>query len=93
MLTKIIETGMVSILSDGQIQVREDTVVDEDGVEISRTYHRTVLEPSISTEAITNPRVKAIAQAVWTPAVIAAFADARARATSPPPGLPPPADG
>lgn len=88
-LIKRIEPGMISILQDGQVQVREDTVVEEDGVEISRTYHRTVLEPTAEPQ-VTDPRLLAILRAAWTPEVVAAFEVARAErlARSPVPGVP-----
>jgi hypothetical protein len=44
-LTERKEIGSIEVLPLGQIQVRTDTVIDRDGVEISRTYHRHVLEP------------------------------------------------
>ena len=44
-ITKRTEIGQRTVLVDGQIQVRIDTVVEEDGKEIGRTYHRKVLAP------------------------------------------------
>jgi len=73
MLTKRIETGSITILVDGQVNVREDTVVEEDGVELSRTYHRRVLEPSAAVDT-PDPKLAAILAAVWTPEVVAAYA-------------------
>jgi hypothetical protein len=69
MITKSIVIGLLSILESGQLQLREDTVIDEDGIELSRTYHRKVLEPGddVSTEP---PLVQAIAAIVWTTEVI-----------------------
>lgn len=61
------------VLADGQIQVRTDRIiVDSDGVEISRTYHRHVISPgdSITGE---DPSVQRIAMAEHTPAKIAAY--------------------
>ena len=87
MLTKRVEYGMISFLQDNQVQVREDTVVEEDGVEISRTYHRTVLEPTV-TPHVTDPRLLAILRAAWTPEVIEAFAIAKAARAAQLPGVP-----
>jgi len=87
MLIKRIEYGMISILQDGQVQVREDTVVEEDGVEISRTYTRTVLEPTV-TPHVTDPRLLAILRAAWTPEVIEAYAAAKAARLAQVPGVP-----
>lgn len=72
MLTKRIEVGNRTILADGQIQVRIDTVIEEDGRELSRYYHRYVVAPG---DDVTGERVEIqrIAQAEWTPTVVAAF--------------------
>jgi hypothetical protein len=45
MLTKTIVVGSIEILEDLRMQVREDTVIKEDDVEISRTFLRYVLTP------------------------------------------------
>jgi hypothetical protein len=71
-LTERIEIGSREVLVDGQIQVRTDTVIERDGVEISRTYHRHVVSPGddISGE---DAAVQTVANAVHTDAVIAAY--------------------
>ena len=71
-ISKRLEIGSRNVLADGQIQVRVDTVIEEDGVELSRTYHRKVLAPGDDVTA-EDPSVKFVAGAVWTPAVIAAY--------------------
>lgn len=76
MITKRIEHGVITILADNQVQVRTDTVIEEDGVELSRTYHREVLEPSL--ELPGDPRLRAIVSAIWTPVVVETFARAKA---------------
>lgn len=55
------------------IQVRTATIIAEDGVEISRTFHRHVLTPDadLSEEAAD---VQAIAASVFTDAAKAAYA-------------------
>ena len=69
-LTKSIAVDRIEILAAGQLQVRTATVVAEDGVELSRSFHRHVLEPGADTtgEAI---RVASVAAAVWTDDVLA----------------------
>jgi len=59
------EIGSLEVLPMGQIQVRTDTVIEKDGVEISRTYHRHVLAPGddISKQ---DQRVKDVAAVVHT---------------------------
>ena len=46
-LTERKEIGSMNVLPMGQIEVRTDTVIEKDGFEISRTYHRHVCEPNI----------------------------------------------
>jgi hypothetical protein len=82
MITKRTEIGKIEILSDGQIQVRRDTVIEEDGVELSRRYARFVLEPSSDTSGIPDNRVQRVGQVVWTPAVVAAYAAAKSARVS-----------
>jgi urease accessory protein UreE len=62
----------IEVLLLGQIQVRRRDQVLKDGQEIAATYHRHVLSPG---DDLTNedPRVVAIAEATWTPEVIAAY--------------------
>jgi|TARA_R100001244_G_scaffold2854_1_gene4197 hypothetical protein len=59
-LTEREEIGTITVLADGQLEVRKDTVIERDGVEISRTYHRHVVEPGADLDA-EDPRVKAVA--------------------------------
>ena len=67
-LTKRVVIGSIEVLPRGEIQVRQDTIIEEDGVELSKTYHRHVVEPTadISNE---DQRVKDVANAVHTQAV------------------------
>lgn len=45
MLTKSVVVGSLEILESLQMNVREDTVIEEDGVEISRSFNRYVVAP------------------------------------------------
>lgn len=72
MITKRTEFGKIEILPDGQIQLREDTVIEDDGVEVARTYHRSVLEPSAKVDH-PDVRVASIATTLWTPDVVQSF--------------------
>ena len=62
----------IEVLLAGQIQVRRRDQILKDGVEVAATYHRHVLSPGddLSNE---DPRVVAVAEATWTPEVIAAY--------------------
>ena len=54
------------------IQVRTATVIEEDGVELSRSFHRHVVSPGadVSGESV---EVQAIATAVHTDEVVSAY--------------------
>jgi hypothetical protein len=60
------------ILPNQVIQIRTTTVVEEDGVELARNHHRHVVAPGddVSGEVA---EVQAIASALWTADVIAAY--------------------
>jgi hypothetical protein len=76
-LTERTEIASREVLADGQIQVRTDTVIERDGVEVSRSFHRHVISPGddVSGE---DASVQTVANAVHTDAVIAAFRAKRA---------------
>jgi len=75
-LTKSIVVDRIEVLLPaGQIQVRTATVVSEDGVELSRSFHRHVLEPGDQTTG-QEQRVIDIAAATWTSDVLAAWDEA-----------------
>ena len=73
-LTERKEIDQITVLVDGQIQVREATVIDKDGVEISRTFHRHVVAPGADLSG-EDARVKKIAEVEHTSAVITAYND------------------
>ena len=72
MLEKVIAVDKIEVLEKGQIQVRIATKIVEDGNVISQTYHRHVLKPADDLTG-QDARVVAVAQATWTPEVIAAY--------------------
>ena len=63
---------LVELVESNHIQVRTANIIERDGVEVTRTFHRHVLSPGAD---VTNedPKVQAIANAVWTEEVIAAY--------------------
>ncbi len=63
---------LVEHVESNHIQVRTANIIEKDGVEIARTFHRHVLAPG---DNVTNedPKVQAIANAIWTPEVIAVY--------------------
>jgi hypothetical protein len=68
-LNKTTVVDRIEVLEMGQIQVRTATVIDEDGVELSRKFHRHVLEPGADLTEQTE-RVTGIANATWTAQVV-----------------------
>ncbi len=72
-ITKTTEIGRIEVVTEYKhLQVRMDTVYKEDGKEISRTYHRHVVTPDISSDNLAkeHTEVQAIANSgIWTRAV------------------------
>ena len=64
-ITKETIIERIEVVGGWNVQVAIDTVIKEDGAEISRSRHRNVLNPdsNISKEA---SEVQAVASAVWT---------------------------
>lgn len=58
----------IEILEDGQIQIREATIVYRDGVEITRTYKRHCVAPDIAPAELLNEdaRVQAVCGVIHT---------------------------
>ena len=71
MLTKEIITDKIEVLEDGQMQIRTATRVLEDGVVLSQSYHRKVLEVGADTTN-EDQLVKDVAKDMHTPERIAA---------------------
>jgi len=85
-ITKSTEIPKIEIVKTWAVQVATDTVILEDDVEISRSRHRHVLQPCSSTKDSDNnwthtdtdisgeaASVQAVANAVWTDSVEAAY--------------------
>ena len=74
-LEKEVKYDKIEIVGDYKaVQCRQATIVKEDGVEISRTFHRHVLHPDsdISGEA---QEIQDICNAVWSDEVKQAWSD------------------
>ena len=81
-ITKTNENDKIEVVNKWNIQIRNATVIKEDGVELSRSFHRKVLTPgtldasdnlvdtNLSSE---DADVKAIAEAAWTTQVKADY--------------------
>ena len=85
-ITKAIEITKIEVVGTWNIQVATDTVIKENSAEIGRSRHRHVLQPCSSTKDSDNnwthtdtdisgeaASVQAVANAVWTDAVEAAY--------------------
>jgi hypothetical protein len=62
----------IELVQSNHILVRTANIIERDGVEVTRTFHRHTLIPG---DDVTNqdPKVQAIANAVWTAEVIAVY--------------------
>lgn len=71
-LTETTKIDLIEVLENSSIQVRIANIIERDGTEISRTFHRHVAVPgdNISNE---DSKVQAIANAIWTEEIIAAY--------------------
>jgi len=71
-LEKQIVIGEMTVGQLCDISVRTDTVIIDEGEEVSRSFHRHVVSPGddVSGE---DERVQSTANALWTPEVIAAW--------------------
>ena len=79
-LTERFENDKIEVVGQYKhVQVRKATVIERDGVEISRSFHRHVLQPGTVAEGTSTPTdtdisgedadVQAICTAAWTDAV------------------------
>ena len=85
-ITKEAETPKIEVVGSWNVQVATDTVIKEDGTEISRSRHRHVLQPFSSSKDADDKwthtatdisgedsMVQAIATAAWTDTVKANY--------------------
>ena len=86
-LTKTQENDKIEVVKKWNVQVRNATIIKDDGVEISRTFHRKVLTPGALKAGTGSDKydlvetnissedadVQAICNAAWTTQVKADF--------------------
>jgi len=71
-ITKTTNVDQITVTENGVVLYREVTRLIENGVELSKTYHRTSLTPG--QDLIGQPAdVVAICNTAWTAEVIAAY--------------------
>jgi hypothetical protein len=71
-LTEFTKIDQIEVVKDFFIQVRQATVIEKDGVQVARTFHRWVLTPD-SDISDQEQKVQDIANAAWTPEVRQAY--------------------
>jgi hypothetical protein len=76
-LTKTTAVDQTTVTENGIVLYREATTIFEDGVEISKKFHRSSLTPGQDLTGV-PANVVAICNAAWTPEVVAAYEAAQA---------------
>ena len=80
-LTEETVEDKIEVVNGTHVQIRTATVIKRDGTEISRSFHRHVLQPSTKTDGSwadtdisgESTEVQGICNAVWTDAVKTAY--------------------
>ena len=81
-ITKTLENDKIEIVNKWDVQVRTATIIKEDGVELTRSFHRHVLNPGtldasdnlVATDISgEDSDVQAICNAAWTTQVKADY--------------------
>jgi hypothetical protein len=71
-LTETINIDRIEVANDWNIQVRQATVINKNGEQVARTFHRWVLTPDMDISG-QEQKVQDIANAAWTDEVKAAY--------------------
>ena len=71
-LTKEVAVDQITVTENGIVLVRETTTIKEDGIELSKKYHRSSFAPEADLTG-QPANVVAICNVAWTPEVIAAY--------------------
>jgi hypothetical protein len=72
MITKETIVDQITVCENGIVLYREATKIIEDGVEITKKYHRTSLTPGQSLDGV-PANVAAICNTAWTEEVVATY--------------------
>jgi hypothetical protein len=72
MLTKETKIDQITVTENGIVLYRKVTRILEDGVELSKTYHRSSLTPGQDLTGVPE-NVAAICNVAWTPEVVANY--------------------
>jgi len=80
-ITKTTEIAKIEVVGQYKaVQVATDTIIKEDGTEISRSRHRHVVHPDMDISG-EDAEVQAVANSVWTDDIKASWADFKANQT------------
>jgi len=71
-LTESTSIDQIEIVNDWNIQVRQATIIEKDGVQVARSFHRWVLTPDMDISD-QEQKVKDICNVAWTPEVKSAY--------------------
>jgi hypothetical protein len=71
-LTENTSIDQIEIVGDWNIQVRQATVIEKDGEQVARSFHRWVLTPDSDISG-QEQKVQDICNAAWTPEVKTAY--------------------
>ena len=78
-LSKTTVIDQITVTENGIVLYREATKIMEDGIELSKTYHRSSLTPAQDLTGV-PANVVAICNTAWTADVISAYQAAQAEA-------------
>jgi hypothetical protein len=71
-LDKQVLIDQIEVVENGTVQVRQATIITDNGNQVSRTFHRWCIVPS-QDYSDQDDKVKAICQVTHTPEVIATY--------------------
>jgi hypothetical protein len=71
-LTENTSIDKIEVVGDWNIQVRQATVIEKDGVQVARSFHRWVLTPDSDISG-QEQKVQDICNAAWTDEVKSAY--------------------
>jgi len=71
-LTESTSIDQIEIVGNWNIQVRQATVIEKDGVQVARSFHRWVLNPDSDISG-QEQKVQDICNVAWTPEVRQAY--------------------
>jgi hypothetical protein len=72
MLIERTEIDKIEIVGDWNIQIRQATIIEKDGEQVARSFHRWSLNPDSDING-QEQKVQDIANAAWTPEVCQAY--------------------